>query len=289
MLAETNLPKNLLIENQRFDEERALYNLKNAEVINCTFAGKADGESVLKEAQDVDVINCKFSLRYPLWHVTNFSLKDSEMDSLARAPIWYSRDGEIINCQIEGIKLLRDCQNIQIRGCDFISPEFGWKCDGITISDTNIESEYFLLDSKNIKIDHLKMKGKYSFQYTDKIFINNSVLETKDAFWHSKNVTVENSVILGEYLGWFSENLKLINCKIIGTQPFCYCKNLQLINCTMENADLAFEHSDVEAEIKGHVISIKNPKSGTIIVDSVGEIIQDSSVMETKGKVQLRS
>ena len=51
---------------QSFDEERALYNLSHADVIDCVFAGPADGESVLKEARDVSLENCSFSLRYPL-------------------------------------------------------------------------------------------------------------------------------------------------------------------------------------------------------------------------------
>ena len=33
-----------VIENQQFDEERALYNLREADVKNCIFAGPADGE-----------------------------------------------------------------------------------------------------------------------------------------------------------------------------------------------------------------------------------------------------
>ena len=48
------------IENQNFDKERALYNLKDTEVINCNFAGIEDGESVLKEARNVVVKNCNF-------------------------------------------------------------------------------------------------------------------------------------------------------------------------------------------------------------------------------------
>ena len=56
----------------------------------------------------------------------------------------------------------------------------------------------------------------------------------------------------------------------------------------MEACDLAFEYSDVEADIKGHVDSIKNPKSGTITVDSVGEIINKDSIMEVKGKIIIR-
>lgn len=40
-----------VIESRQFDEERALYNLQNADVKNCVFAGPADGESVLKESR----------------------------------------------------------------------------------------------------------------------------------------------------------------------------------------------------------------------------------------------
>lgn len=119
--------------------------------------------------------------------------------------------------------------------------------------------------------------------------ISNSILDTKDAFWHSKNVTVRDSIVKGEYLAWFSDGLTLINCKIIGTQPLCYCTNLKLINCEMENTDLSFEYSDVEADIKGNVVSIKNPKSGKIIVDSVGEIINEDSIMEVNGTIVIRN
>ncbi len=35
------------VADRQFDEERALYNLREADVTNCVFAGPADGESVL--------------------------------------------------------------------------------------------------------------------------------------------------------------------------------------------------------------------------------------------------
>lgn len=56
----------------------------------------------------------------------------------------------------------------------------------------------------------------------------------------------------------------------------------------MEDADLSFEYSDVEADVHGHVISIKNPKSGIITADSVGEIIREDAVMECSGEVVIR-
>ena len=278
-----------IIEHQQFDAERSLYNQKNSNVESCIFAGPADGESVLKEARDVNVVDCKFSLRYPMWHVKKFRLEKSSMDELARAALWYADDGVIEDCQLGGIKAVRECNNIAIRNCKIVSPEFGWKSNGISLVESEIEAEYLFLDCKNISLKNVKMKGKYSFQYIENLVIEDSVLDTKDAFWHSKNITVKNSVVKGEYLAWFSENLTLENCKISGTQPLCYCKGLKLINCTMEDADLAFEYSDVEADVCSDVISIKNPKSGTIVVDSIGEIIWDDPVMPCNGVVKIRT
>ena len=100
----------------------------------------------------------------------------------------------------------------------------------------------------------------------------NCNFDTKDAFWHAKNVVVRNSVVKGEYLAWYCENVTFENCRIIGTQPLCYCKGLRLINCTMEGCDLSFEKSEVEAEIRGHIDSVKNA-IGRITCDSMGEII----------------
>ena len=276
------------IMGKQFDEERSLYNLTEADVIDCVFAGPADGESVLKEARDVKLENCTFSLRYPLWHVEKFHLHDSKMDELTRAAIWYAKDGVITDSDLGGIKAVRECENIQISDCTITSEEFGWKSSNITVTDSTLAAAYLFLDSRNVKLDKVKMSGKYSFQYMENLEISNSILDTKDAFWHSKNVTVTNSIVKGEYLGWFSEGLTLVNCKIIGTQPLCYCKDLKLIDCTMEETDLAFEYSDVEATISGHVDSIQNPKSGEIVVDSVGEIITGDAVMECTGKVIIR-
>ena len=277
-----------IIENKQFDEERALYNIKDSKVINCIFAGLKDGESVLKETRNIIVNNCKFSLRYPIWHAQKYELINSELDEKTRAPIWYSNDGIIENTIINGVKAVRECNNIVINYSTINSTEFGWKCSNIEMNNSELISEYVFLNSQNIKLENTNFSGKYSFQYVENLEINNCVLDTKDAFWHSKSVTVKNSIIKGEYLALFSDGLTLIDCKIIGTQPLCYCKNLKLINCETEECDLAFEYSDVEADIKGNIISIKNPKSGTIKVDSVGEIIKEDSIMDVNGKVLIK-
>ena len=274
---------------KQFDEERALYYLQHADVVDCVFAGPADGESVLKEARDVALKNCRFSLRYPLWHVQGFRMEDSSMDDKTRAAIWYASNAEIVDSVLGGIKAVRECHNISLTGCQIVSQEFGWKSSNIRLKDSSVTAEYLFLDSRDVELENVQVKGKYSFQYMENLTIRDSYLDTKDAFWHSKNVTVINSTVRGEYLAWFSENLTLIDCHIIGTQPLCYCKNLKLVNCTMEATDLSFEYSEVEADIRGHVDSIKNPKCGHITVDSVGEIIMtDDVVMECTGEVHIR-
>ena len=124
----------MIVQAKTFDEERALYNLQDATVRDCTFAGPKDGESALKEARNVTLENCAFSLRYPLWHTVGFNLK----------------------------------------------------------------------------------------------------------------------------------------------------------NCTMEDTDLSFEYSQVEATVKGHIDSVKNPASGFITADSIGQVIWEDSVIESTCKVNIR-
>ncbi|SDM43010.1 DUF3737 family protein [Lachnospira pectinoschiza] len=277
-----------IIENQSFDEERALYGVKDTTVSNCKFEGPADGESALKEARDICIDKTSFSLRYPLWHVDGFKMLDSTMDDKTRAAIWYAKNGEITNSKLGGIKAVRECSNITVKDSTVESQEFGWKSDKITLDGVDITSEYIFLDSSNLKLNKVNMKGKYSFQYVKNMEITDSNLDTKDAFWHSENVTVKNSVVKGEYLGWYSKGLTLINCKIIGTQPLCYCENLTLIDCTMEGTDLSFEYSDVNATVTGNIESVKNPKSGKIVADSIGEIIREDAVIECNAEVVTR-
>ena len=205
------------------------------------------------------------------------------MTDKCRAAIWYSDNIRITGSKLHGIKALRECFDAEICDSDIISPEFGWSVKNLVIRDSKAESEYFLMRSSDITIDRFELTGKYSFQYVKNLQITASVLNTKDAFWHAKDVTVKDSVINGEYLGWYSENLTMINCTIKGTQPLCYCRNLTLINCRMEDCDLAFERSVIEAAVTTPVISIKNPLSGHITVPYVGEIIRD--IPEALGEV----
>lgn len=272
-----------LIENQRFDAERALYGSRGVTLRHCAFDGPADGESAFKESADVTAEDCYFNLRYPLWHVDGFKLKDCEMTQLCRAALWYSRGGDIQGCKLHGIKALRECESVKLADCDIISPEFGWSSRGVEILRCAAQSEYFMLRAADLTLRDVTFTGKYSFQYVENALLENCVLDTKDAFWHTKNVTVRDSVVKGEYLAWYSQDLTLDHCRIIGTQPLCYCKGLKLIDCEMEGTDLAFERSEVEATVSNFVESVKNPRSGHIYLPDLGELILDDPL--AKGEV----
>lgn len=275
------------IANQTFDAERAFYAETDITVTDCRFDGPADGESAFKECSRVAVDHCYFNLRYPFWHDNGLTIMHCEMTELCRAALWYSEKIAIKQTQMHGIKALRECKDITISDCDIVSPEYGWSSVNVSMQNTSAESEYFMMRGEKLHFTNVSLKGKYSFQYIQDSVFEDCTFDTKDAFWHAKNVTVKNSVIKGEYLAWYAEDLTLIGCKIIGTQPLCYCKNLTLIDCEMEETDLCFERSEVQASVTTPVISIKNPYAGEITVPELGELIMDDH--NAKGKVIVKA
>ena len=263
------------VENQTFDKEREFYGSSDVTAVNCKFEGPADGESAFKESRNVTVDGCLWNLRYPFWHDIGVTMKNTELTELCRAAFWYSEKIEITESKLHGVKAMRECSDVTIRKSDIVSPEFGWSVSNIRVEDSTAAGEYFMMRSSDISFKNVEFTGKYSFQYVENAVIEDCVLHTKDAFWHAKNVVIKNCVVEGEYLAWYAENITFENCKISGTQPFCYCKNLKLINCEMADADLSFEKSEVEATLTAPIVSIKNPKSGSIKVPAVGELILD--------------
>ena len=275
-----------LVENKTFDQERALYGIRDLLVRHCQFDGPADGESALKECRDITVQDCFFNLRYPFWHDHKLTIAGCELTPLCRAALWYTEHAEIRDSKLHGIKAVRECGDIKISRCDILSPEFGWSTRGMQMEDTHVESEYFMMRSDHVYLDKVDFKGKYSFQYVHEMVIENSMLDTKDAFWHAQNVIVRNSVVKGEYLGWYSDNVTFENCLIQGTQPLCYCTNLKLVNCRMGGCDLSFERSQVEATLSESPASIKNLLSGTITIPAETEVIRDIPGADGEIRVQ---
>ena len=101
-----------IIQQQIFDQERALYGSRDLLVKDCSFDGPADGESAFKECSDIQVERCFFNLRYPFWHDHGLKLSGSELTALCRAALWYSDHIEITDTKLHGIKALRECRRL---------------------------------------------------------------------------------------------------------------------------------------------------------------------------------
>lgn len=265
------------ISNERFGEERALYNSCGLCLIHCAFDGDEDGESALKESREIRVEDTYCNLRYPFWHDHGLYIGDSELTERCRAPLWYSDGIEIVNTKLHGVKALRECADVRMTACDIVSPEFGWSVKRLRMCESRAAGEYFLLRAEDMELQNVELNGKYSFQYVKNAVLEDCVLHTKDAFWHAENVTLRNCVVEGEYLAWYSDRVTMIDCKIRGTQPFCYCNDLKLVNCEMWETDLAFERSSVIADITTPIVSIKNPRAGRISAPAAGQVILENA------------
>ncbi len=71
--------------------------------------------------------------------------------------------------------------------------------------------------------------------------------------------------------------MTFINCTMESLQGFCYIENLKLVNCRLINTNLAFEYSTVDVDVVGTIDSVKNPYSGRIVCDGIGELIMEKS------------
>lgn len=274
-----------IFENEIFPQERALYNLDDIEIINCRFEGEEDGESAVKECSNVVVKNCYFDLRYPLWCVTNCTMDDSILTSSCRSPIWYSKNMLINNCKLDCVKVFRMCDNIKLTNSNINSIEFAWNAKNFYMENCNITSDYPFLMAENVTIKNCKFNTKYPFQQAKHVYLENVTIEAKDAFWDSEDIVCKNCTLIGDFLAWYSKGLTLIDCTIISSQPLCYADDLKVINCIMEECDLAFEYSTLEANVKGTLKSIKNPKAGLITVDKECEVIKGNSAYESNAQI----
>jgi Protein of unknown function (DUF3737). len=264
-----------LISDKFFEGERPLFATHDFRLENVKFY---PGESAIKECNRVEAYCCEFMCKYPFWHNDNTLIDNCRFMMYSRAAIWYSKNIRMINTIVDAPKMFREVDGLYIENVKMPSAgECCWNCRNIEVKGFDVKGgDYIFMNCKNIEVDNFKLDGNYSFQDVHNAVVRNSYLDSKDAFWHTENVTVYDSVINGEYLGWYSKNLRLVNCTISGTQPLCYVEDLVMENCVMmPDADLCFEYSTLEAVINSHITSIKNPDTGSITAESIGEIVID--------------
>ncbi len=267
-----------IIRNKEFGGERPLFESHNLRLENVAIL---EGESGIKECSNIECDHCRFEGKYPLWHVESSVISNCYFAVGSRSAIWYSNNMKMRDCVIDGPKFFREMKNLELTNVKINdADETFWNVDGLIINNVELhDGTYPFMGCTNIKVDGLISDSKYVFQYCKNVEVRNAKIVTKDSFWEVENVTIYDSVIDGEYLGWHSKNLKLVNCHIGGEQPLCYAENLILENCTFDKeCDRAFEYSTVQADIRGSIKSIKNPASGKIVADEIGEIIIDKNI-----------
>ena len=262
------------IGQERLTGERALFAARDCEIEETIFD---DGESPLKESRNISLRACMFKWKYPLWYAKEIDVRDSTWFDMARAGVWYSERVRVTDCAIEAPKNFRRCHDLTLRHVSFANAaETLWECDGVTLSDVTAKGDYFAMNSRNMTADNLTLYGNYSFDGCRNLTVRNSRLLSKDAFWNCEDVRAENCFISGAYLGWNTKRLTLVDCTVESLQGLCYVEDLVLRNCRLLNTTLAFEYSTVDAEIVGRVDSVKNPTSGRIVADEIGELILES-------------
>ena len=262
-----------IISHAEYGGERPLFGLHDAKLNHVVIH---PGESSLKQCARLEVEHCEFNGKYPFWHNEDCLIHDCLFREGGRAAIWYTRRLEMRDTLVEAPKMFRDMQGLKLRRVRMPHAlETLWHCFEVDMEEVQIEQgDYLFMHSGDIVAKRLTLHGNYSFQYCRNVEIHDSELHSKDAFWNTENVTVYNSLLDGEYLGWHSRNLRLVNCRIAGTQPLCYAKGLVLENCSFaDDCDLAFEYTDLQADIQGRIHSIKNPTEGSIVADDIGEVI----------------
>ena len=200
------------------------------------------GERSLFQAQDLRIYDTIFADgESPLKESRGIELYSSFFRW--KYPLWYSRD-----------IIMKDCflANTARAGI--------WYTDELTAENVSIEAPKTFRRCRGLTLRNVTMS------------------DAAETLWSCDGVKLND--VSGEYLGWNSKKLTLINCTIESLQGLCYAEELVLKNCRLLNTTLAFEYSTVDAEIAGRVDSVKNPTSGSITADSIGELILEKDKID---------
>ena len=270
-------------------KKRLYFNERNKNFKNIEIKESKSEDYLFKICNNITIEKSFIDLKNNFLNCFNLNLINVTLEKNSYESIWNCKNINIINSEILGEKTCRNCINLSIKDSNIRSDEFCWKSDKIKIDNVKIGGNSAFLDSLNINIDSSSFSGKNLIQYANNIIIYNSNIEGENSLWYSKNIYCKNCKLIGDRLGWYCENAIFEDCHIDSIQPLCYCKNLRLINCTMNNANFAFEYSEIDGDIHCHIDFLRNILKGKLVIDSYGEYFIDENIYECKGVVEKRS
>ena len=262
------------ILNEHLTGERALFQSNGLRIVNTTFD---NGVSSLTHSKYIELENSKIDSADSLWYSERIKVKDSEIGENGLAAAWYGSEITVNDTEIRAPKCFRRCHGVSLRNVTFTNGDDTlWKCQNTRISNVKVNGEYFGMDSDGMEITGIELKGDYAFEGVKNLTIRGSFITSDNAFWNCENVVVYDSKICSNSFCWNSRNITFVNCTIESYKGMCFVKGLVLKKCTLPNTDLAFEYSNLNAEIIGNIGSIRNPMGGLIKAGSIGEIIMES-------------
>ncbi len=267
------------VRDKEFHGERPLFGMKGLRMERVKIL---EGESGVKCCDDVEAHECEFVGKYVLWHVDRSLITNCHFSDTARSSVWYSRDMTMRDTVVDAPKFFREVESLKLENVTINdADETFWRVRNIEAKNLTLHGgRYPFMFCENVRVDGLTSDSLYVFQYCRDVEIRNARILTKDSLWECDGVTVYDSLLDGEYLGWHSRNIRLVRCHIVGEQPLSYMDGITLEDCTFDPAcDRAFEDSTrIDARIKGHIANVKNPTSGRIVADSIGEVTIDEFI-----------
>ena len=173
-----------------------------------------DGESGLKESRGVKAIDCRLEGMYVLWECEDVECRNCHFAASDRAPIWHTRRISLTDCTIDAPKAFREIDGLAIERMQMT--------DGA-------EAFWFCRDGR---ISDLRIEnGDYPFFYSRQLQITNLQLRGKYAFQYTRDIEIRNAVLDTKDAFWESENVTVYDSELKGEYLGWYAKNLRLVRC----------------------------------------------------------
>ena len=161
------------------------------------------------------------------------------------------------------------------------------------ITGKRFGEERALYSSRGIELRNCAFQGEEdgesALKESGDVVARNCLFDLRYPMWHVDGLNIADCELTVNCRAalWYDSDVRAERCRMLGIKAFRECRGMELTNvyarspefgwkCSdvrMKDCDLAFEYSDVHADIKGGIDSVKNPLGGSITADGIGEII----------------
>lgn len=271
-----------------YQEGRELQALTDTVVFGAEFLSAEDTGEPLIDCANVLVQNSIFAVERPLVGAVKTIISMCDFDQTTRGTLSDSNRIVVQHCVFEGADSLSACERVHLHESEIYGYGLARDCKRLKLTSVIVEGVDAFLNCSNLAAWNLSVAGDGAFRHLENSLITGSIINGDDVLAYAKNVTLRDCVITGRRIGWMAQDLTFINCTIVGEAPLCRGREINVIDCRMLLADMAFEYSEIEASINGHINSVINPLSGTILADTVGTVLNGNARFNCSGLVYER-